>query len=352
MKLKNISIVYTWLLISTMCCQINGAYAQENASRTMSWKALAGQAHANSNVDAAIDYYEKWLEADPGDFNSWYNLACIYSLQEQKEKAINAFAMSVDMGFTNAAHASSDPDLKFIRNEGKFKVALEKCMKLSKAEADAKAKAETIENSVLHHSEMKSIGSYLVILPEDYDSSNAKYPLRVILHGSGSNEINHGKLANKFGRDGFIYLVPRAPYPNKAVVASGKPGWTAWHHDRIGSGDAYFKKQSSYYADWIAHCIDEVRRDYRIEGDKSLVIGHSQGAHFTNVLAMQYPEKVKAYLSYAGFIRDDMPFTANDFEQLKTNNIKVALLHGKQDGVVASEYSIRLNDLMTENGSG
>ena len=64
--------------------------------------------------------------------------------------------------------------------------------------------------------------------PPDYDSSNRRYPIFVILHGNGSNETSRGQLADDFGREGVIYVAVRAPYPSGGSAGRGQPGYTAW----------------------------------------------------------------------------------------------------------------------------
>lgn len=49
-----------------------------------------------------------------------YNTACGYSLQNQKEKALNFLRISVENGNTNDAHMNRDTDLDNIRNEKAF----------------------------------------------------------------------------------------------------------------------------------------------------------------------------------------------------------------------------------------
>lgn len=54
-------------------------------------------------------------------FNSYYNLACTYSLLGDKKKALETFKKSVEEGYTDYAHLLTDTDLDPIRNENEFK---------------------------------------------------------------------------------------------------------------------------------------------------------------------------------------------------------------------------------------
>ena len=57
--------------------------------------------------------------------NIYYNRACYLSLQNQKEKAIEAFEKSAEYGWVNYAHAKADTDLDNIRSDERFIALLE-----------------------------------------------------------------------------------------------------------------------------------------------------------------------------------------------------------------------------------
>jgi len=52
--------------------------------------------------------------------NAYYNLACTYSLSNQKKQAIEAFEKSVGLGYKDYYHTLEDTDLDNIRNEKRF----------------------------------------------------------------------------------------------------------------------------------------------------------------------------------------------------------------------------------------
>jgi hypothetical protein len=53
--------------------------------------------------------------------NSYYNLACLYSLKNNKPAALNNFEAAIKVGYVDYAHANSDKDLDNIREEPRFK---------------------------------------------------------------------------------------------------------------------------------------------------------------------------------------------------------------------------------------
>lgn len=72
----------------------------------------------------AILFYEicaKTSEVYRFSFLNFYNLACAYSLNKQKKKALKNLKMAVENGFKNRTHIEKDTDLNNIRNEKAFK---------------------------------------------------------------------------------------------------------------------------------------------------------------------------------------------------------------------------------------
>jgi hypothetical protein len=53
--------------------------------------------------------------------NIYYNLACLYSLQKEKTKALNCFEKAVSCGYSDYLHAIKDTDLDFIRQDKRFR---------------------------------------------------------------------------------------------------------------------------------------------------------------------------------------------------------------------------------------
>jgi predicted esterase len=216
----------------------------------------------------------------------------------------------------------------------------------------------------LHHHAMlqEKVGFYGVLTPPGYDdeaNKKKRYPLVVILHGGGSNELGQGELAEDIGRDGVIYVLPRAPHPDYEVFAEGeRAGWTAWpeYPEEWGEPDSdTFPKQelkgldsSKLYTEWIADCIKDARRRYRVSWDKAVLVGHSQGATFAHLFATRYPWMVKTYVAYAGHYDDtlDKKVGSVHLTALNANKISPLLIHYEGDPVVKSENTRRLDEMM------
>lgn len=303
---------------------------------------IARAAYDREDYDNAIEYYEAWLYADPQDRNSWYNLACTYALNGNKEKSLEAWEYTVDAGWEDSEHPLKDKDLELIRGEERFKKSLERC-------ANNKHLGDPIGYE-RNYIEMQSLGTYIVMLPPDYEEFKKEYPLCLILHGSGSSEIGHGDLSDRLGRDGVIYIAPRASYPHTGQFMDQRiEGWTAWPPYDFGKDTPFSSIINNISVEWIFRCAADAKERYRVLGDKVYIVGHSQGAFLAIACAALHPELVNSYFAYAGFV-PDFCIEAEALAGIKKHDVKPYLAHGTKDKVVEPEESKKAEKAMKETG--
>lgn len=60
------------------------------------------------------------IEYKPRLASSYYNFACLYSLQKQKDKALDYLEKSIRAGYMDYSHINEDPDLDYIRKEPRY----------------------------------------------------------------------------------------------------------------------------------------------------------------------------------------------------------------------------------------
>ncbi len=70
--------------------------------------------------EAGLQWAERALDIDPDDAGVRYNVACLYSLEEQTEEAIRCLERAVEVGFGNREWIEQDPDLKPLREHPRF----------------------------------------------------------------------------------------------------------------------------------------------------------------------------------------------------------------------------------------
>lgn len=206
------------------------------------------------------------------------------------------------------------------------------------------------KNLKRHYHEMKSLGTYIVMVPPDYDESKKEYPLCVMLHGRGSTEIAYGLLADQLGREDIIYIAPRYSYPFVDVfIENQQEGWSGYPPYDFGEDKSYNPLIENLTVDWIFTCIADVKKQYRVAGDKIFILGHSQGAFFSIACAASHPELVESYFAYAPYIHD-FYLTEEMLEGLKKNKVRVYLAHGTEDDVLEIANSERTEEAMKEAG--
>lgn len=201
-----------------------------------------------------------------------------------------------------------------------------------------------------HYIDMKSLGTYIVMLPPDYEESKKEYPLCVILHGRGSTELGHGRLADQLGREDVIYVAPRYSYPFVDVfIKYQQEGWSGYPPFDFSGDDSYYAVVENLSVDWFFTCVADAKKRYRITGDKVFILGHSQGAFFSIACAALHPELVESYFAYAPYV-PDFYISKEILNGLKKHKVKVYLAHGTEDKVLDPEHSQKAEKAMREAG--
>jgi adenylate cyclase len=74
--------------------------------------------------DEGLHWAERALAIDPGDASVRYNVACLYALEDQVDKAIACLEDAVRVGFGNRDWLERDPDLDSLRGDERFEALL------------------------------------------------------------------------------------------------------------------------------------------------------------------------------------------------------------------------------------
>ena len=70
--------------------------------------------------DAGLHWAQRALEIDPHDAGVRYNVACLYSLENQVEQAIDCLQEAINSGFGHRDWIEQDPDLDSLREHPRF----------------------------------------------------------------------------------------------------------------------------------------------------------------------------------------------------------------------------------------
>jgi predicted esterase len=245
-------------------------------------------------------------------------------------------------GFTQSAAAKDDADLAAIRGTAGFAEGL-RIM-------DSVAGADTLARMVRRYLPSRSIGTYIALLPADYATSNKRYTFCVVLQGASGNEIDIAKLAEDFGRDGIVYIVPRAQYPNfQATQQYGSNRYVASFPDPLPNWEAV-DAVTNGYLDFIVDCIADARRNFRIADGPGLLFGQSQGAHFADLFALYHPELLKGVIAHAAPMPNKHYLTDDRFAALKAAGTRVTLIQSTEDNGVPFENSKKMQAAYIAHG--
>lgn len=95
---------------------------QPEIAEKASWlNSMAVQKMERNQLSDALVILKEAVKLKPDDSSLLYNLACIYSLLNNKEEALNALEQAVKAGWNNFTHMQNDTDLENIKGEERFK---------------------------------------------------------------------------------------------------------------------------------------------------------------------------------------------------------------------------------------
>ncbi len=70
-----------------------------------------------NDLPAALGWYKKALAVDPDFGDAYYNMACVYALQGERELALRYLQIAALNGYASAEGIDADPDLAALREE-------------------------------------------------------------------------------------------------------------------------------------------------------------------------------------------------------------------------------------------
>ncbi len=93
---------------------------QSQPDNPRAWLLLGYALHAAGRVDEALPYHLMGAEFDQTAPVCMYNVACVYALKGNSDKALTWLEKSVEAGFSQRQQMQTDPDLESIRSDERF----------------------------------------------------------------------------------------------------------------------------------------------------------------------------------------------------------------------------------------
>lgn len=123
----------------------NNVNSLKNKSRANELKNSGLKKYRDFDLKEAIEDFEKVLELAPQDSSTHFNIACAYSLTEQKEKAFDHLSKAVSHGLKDVNRIFTHDDLAYIRIQPEFEAFRAGGFKQSGQ------KTENVQNDALLH---------------------------------------------------------------------------------------------------------------------------------------------------------------------------------------------------------
>jgi phospholipase/carboxylesterase len=156
------------------------------------------------------------------------------------------------------------------------------------------------------------------------DSSDKRLPVLIALHYSSSSTAEVFQFYDSIGTDMRIIL-PRGNYRKRQ-------GHSWFPPDHYSKDSTTQIETTRHTVDSVAAFIRELYQKYPV---KPVVSGLSQGGDISLLLALRYPQLLKASLPMLGFVhREAYTF----LKKSSTATIPIHLVHGEADKIVSINY--------------
>lgn len=165
-----------------------------------------------------------------------------------------------------------------------------------------------------------------------------KNPAIILLHGYGSNEEDLFSFATELPDEYFV-ISARAPYDMYFDKLNLNSGSYAWYAINFDADENKFSDldQARSSRDLIVDFIDECIAKYAIDSDKVTLIGFSQGAILSSVVALSYPEKVNSVVALSGYLNLDI--AKENYKEKDISKLKFFVSHGVVDQVIPIDWA-------------
>ena len=238
-----------------------------------------------------------------------YNLACMHSLMKKRDKAFNHLNKAVALGpfgGNMADQIKGDSDFTNIRKDDRYAPLLEKA---AKSAPSPRPQPQTRRRRTQQAQGQDVESQWKVTLPEGHKRST-KAPLLVALHHfNGEMEKTTQRWQKAAAEVGAILLTPQG------TVKSGD--------DKFQWGRDLDKIEAD-----VMDAINEVMDDYKVDEDKIVIAGFSQGGWAAWGLAMRNPDTFCGVIPVAGRFQ---PESASALEDEDLAGLRIFIMVGADD---------------------
>lgn len=106
---------------------------QVSKGRSNPFKKTGVQKYKDYSITEAIEDFEKGLEIEPRDVALHFNLACAYSMEENKDKSLYHLDQAIKNGYKDFEKIKTKDDLAFLRIQEEYETFIGNGYKLTKS---------------------------------------------------------------------------------------------------------------------------------------------------------------------------------------------------------------------------
>ncbi len=305
------------------------AQSAQNDSRQLMMQ--ANGFYQKGDYKNSARYYLAYLQQNPDDSGSWYNLSCCYGLLGQAELAAKYLKIAYRKGFTDVGHVERDTDFDKVKEETNFAMAVDSLRFWNEKKAFYLGKMEYFPSR--HHL------PYWVHFPKNYDKSKPA-TLMIALHGYGDKAYSFSPIWRYIEDSNVILVVPEAPYP----FVDGDRAAFSWA-PFVSMDDPIWYKSYLMTEEYIISLQKHMKSQYKI--DQTWLMGFSQGAFNGFILAIENPKVFDGLLACGGGLVTE---ALQEKAYKNARKLKVIISHGKQDRVVPFEEGQKAYDILKSKG--
>ena len=173
-----------------------------------------------------------------------------------------------------------------------------------------------------------------IIKPEkDNDINN----VIVLLHGYGGDGRDISMVALNWKR-----YMPNTIFicPNGHESCSINPSGFQWF-DLTKDDPKYILRESLKAEKKINQFLDELREEYKLENDRIILSGFSQGCMMSINVGLTSEKAINCIVGFSGKI-----INASDLKNRKKNSTKTLLIHGDLDDIVSPTHLLEAKDFL------
>ena len=93
---------------------------QRGVKRVNPYKSTGINKYKEYDIEGAIEDFEKGLKIEPNDVSLHFNLACGYSMQEEKDKSLYHLDKAIQNGYKDVQKIKTHDDLAFLRVQPEY----------------------------------------------------------------------------------------------------------------------------------------------------------------------------------------------------------------------------------------